>query len=219
MSTEVANAPVMPREADHDIKTMLFLLQAAGEESEGTGGAGDVPSSGAEKGSNATPTPGWRDYSRAYWREKKKLVEDLAVEKAKVARLEKYNKELIKENSQYKVDLDWEKARFLKLQTEIGARVTHAEARRAGNAVAQDAYELEQQSRQRHAQKKADENAKEQETDEAEPEETPKERSGETSKERRDRVQAEYIQKYGHETQAQRAARINHNNPSRFDAP
>ena len=145
MSTEVANAQVMPREVDHDIKTMLFLLQAAGEQSEGTGGAGDVPSSGAEKGSNATP--GWRDYSRAYWREKKKLVEDLAVEKAKVARLEEDKKELIKKNSQYKVDLNWEKAQLLKLQTEID------QERRAGNAMTQADYELEleRKSRQRHA--------------------------------------------------------------------
>ena len=133
MSTEVSNAQVMPYEADHDIKTLLFLLQAAADSpSAGTEAAGDVPSSGAENGETAKPK--WYRNPRAYARGIDKLVADLAAEKAKVAQLQKEvarleqekkdlikqneqeKKDLIKQNSQYKVDLAWEKSRHAELK-------------------------------------------------------------------------------------------------------
>ena len=77
MSTEVSNAQVMPYEADHDIKTLLFLLQAAADSpSAGTEAEADPEAKETEEEKkerarkewdfmmDAMPGPGHRDRPR-----------------------------------------------------------------------------------------------------------------------------------------------------------
>jgi len=172
MSTEVANAQVMPHEADHDIKTMLFLLQAAGAEPEG---GTELPERGAENGSaenGSNAIPKWYSHPRAYWRGMNQLVADLAAEKAKVARLQKERNEArdraysagwdrdqaIKERDEARAQLAaWKQAQSAQNQAELAANQRR-------NSTAQAAHERREQeeheSRARDAQKKAEQKAR-----------------------------------------------------------